>query len=227
MIPARAIVISCSAGLALLVASLIYQHTRGPHGLDPAVRDSVTALRTSQRADSVQHAEHRAAADSDLAASHAASAASVATMGHAAVEHARATRAAQLADSNAVLARASATARDSAEHFRVAFENEHDAFTHEQKRGDSLEIALTSQRAATAKAEASARENQIADSVSQFRLARVEASNASLVREAARLSGDCQILPFIPCPSRTVGIIGGVVAGGVIGFVIANNIPHH
>lgn len=168
--------------VGLVGATLSYQHYAN-RGVSPTVRDSVAVLRASKRPDSIAHAALVVATTTAQAQSRTAEA-------RAQVHKAR-------ADTAAAQAAASTTARDSAEHWRVAY-------LEEKHRADSLEVALASERRATKFA-------QRADSVSQDRLARVERLNADLVKEVDRLSGGCHLLPFVRCPTRTETAIGAAV----------------
>jgi hypothetical protein len=183
--------------VALLVAaSLTYRHFAN-RGVSPTVRDSIAVLKASRRPDSIAHTVFTSAAET-------ASVRSQARTDSSRVAERRARVHQQLADSAADAARSSATARDSAEHWRVAF-------VEEKKRGDSLDVALQEERRASADARASALSSKRADSASQARLARVERLNADVVSELSRVSSGCHLLPFVRCPTRTETAIGSAV----------------
>lgn len=176
VIPVAAVVV------VLLVGSLLYQHYAN-RPIPPALRDSIAVLKASRRPDSVAHAALTTAAQGAQSESRRVEL-------RAEVHKAR-------ADTAAAAAAASTTARDSAEHWRVAY-------LEEKHRADSLEVSLAAERRATLFA-------QRADSASQDRLARVERLNADLVTELARASAGCHLLPGIRCPTRKEAAIGAAV----------------
>jgi hypothetical protein len=159
--------------VALLIGSGIYQKIAN-RPTPPALRDSIAVLTASKRPDSIAHATLVVVAATAQRESHTAET-------HAQAHKAR-------ADTAAAAAVASTTARDSAEHWRVAY-------LEEKHRADSLDVALAAERRATLFA-------QGADSASQSRLARVERLNADMAKEVDRLSGGCHLLPFVRCPTR-------------------------
>jgi hypothetical protein len=190
VIPAAAVVVLA------VTATVIYQH-HANRPVPPALRDSIAVLKASKRADSVAHAQQIAAAETVYVQSQAQS-----DSGAVLAELARAHQRAAAAE--AAAARASETARDSALHWRLAYEDE-------QRRGDSLDAALVLERRASESARASALRYQRADSISSGRLARVEQLNTDLEAQLERASGGCHLLPFVRCPTRTEVAVGSAV----------------
>jgi hypothetical protein len=182
-----------AVAVVLLVGSLAYQHYAN-RPIPPALRDSIAVLKASKRADSVAHAQQVAKAETVYVRSQAQTDSSR-------VLEERARAHAKVAAAEAAAARASSTARDSALHWRLAYEEEH-------RRGDSLDAALIVERRASESARASARFFREADSLSTFRLARVEQLNATLVAELARATSGCRLLPGVRCPTRKETAIG-------------------
>jgi hypothetical protein len=190
----------------IVVGSLAYQHFRGPSGLSPEVRDSLAVLKASRTPDSMAHAVVVAKAETTMAQSAALTAASRAIERNAAALR-------TLADHAVQLAAVSKTAQDSATHY-------HEAFLVERRRGDSLQIALTDERSATDRARESARAFHEADSLSRFRLARIEKLNSDLERDVARVSAGCQLFFAVSCPTRKqTAVAAAAIGAGVVLFV--------
>lgn len=189
------------AVVALVVGSLAYQHFAN-RGVSPAVRDSIAVLKASKTPDSIAHAQLVAKADTVYVASVALSARATAAEARAAQSEARARNLAQQASQ-------AASARDSATLYRQAYEAE-------STSAAGLRVALADEQAASAKARASALSFKAADSLSQARLARVEQLNTDLTAELGRVAGDCHLLPFVRCPTRTATAIGAAVLTYVV-----------
>lgn len=78
---------------------------------------------------------------------------------------------------------------------------------------DSLRAALTFEQLARAAADGRALRAEQRDSAS-------EALNQRLAAAVAH-AGDCHLVPFVPCPSRKVSAIGGVIAGAAAMYKLA------
>lgn len=109
------------------------------------------------------------------------------------------------ADSLAALASVYA---DSTFIWRQAYEARTEEAEQLRRSIDSTESALQSERNARASILTSWRE-------SEARRAELERANAGLRTAIAQLEKPCRILGPIPCPSRTVSAVGGVVIGVV------------
>lgn len=186
----------------IVVASLLYQRFTRRDQLSPSVRDSLAVVTASKTPDSIAHAVVRARAETLFVHSEVSSA-----------QSRSAEKAAQAAlvsaNAAAAAARAATTAQDSALHWHAAYDAEH-------RRGDSLQVALTIEHGAADSARSAGREFQRADSLSRFRLGRVEQLNADLVKETARLSAGCRLLPFVRCPTRKETAIGAATLATLV-----------
>lgn len=198
--------------LWLLIAGLVLLALAGACGKDaPQTEAEKLSPETVERFERLARDSARHFARQDSLKRAAAAADSAAALAEREADRARSAAARQRvrADSAAALARASTTGSDSARYFEAAF-------LAERARADSIARSDSLNRRAVGDLRAGMR----AESARADEAAQREQAQADVVRrlraDIAKLERPCSVpLTFgkVPCPSRKVAFVGGVIVG--------------